>query len=90
VSADDRTPEQHMADVAAGTLRPLGKLQPELGKLSEQLRVLAELARVNRTAAPRERLRDATDAIWTLRQELPEFVRDLAVGLPFYDIEERW
>jgi hypothetical protein len=78
----DRTPEQHMADVAAYTLQRLSRLHDELDALGGQLSMLSDWAAEHQPHLPHEWLGDVADTIDQLGCCVPELVREISATLP--------
>jgi hypothetical protein len=79
----DRTPEQHMADVANTALERLGTLNFDLRCLTRHLGMLSEWAADHSDPHAAALLGySARFAIVTLTCNVPEAVRDIAMTLP--------
>ncbi len=84
---DDRTPEQHMADVASATLARLAKLQREHHFLRQQLMLLSGWAAEHQAHLDHELLQGIARAISTFDCCVPEAVRDIAATLPIRGLD---
>jgi hypothetical protein len=81
----DRSPEQHMADVAAATLETISRLLPDARTLRAQLEILAGCARdLDRPLPDRLMLACAAGMIF---EDTAEAVRDIASTLPLRGID---
>jgi hypothetical protein len=101
VDRNDRTPEQHMADVAACTLGRLADLSEELDHLQRQLEMLAgwaadhpdvdykSLVILGDDVAGFGVLGGVIETLAALRCWVPELVRDIAATLPIRGLEYR-
>jgi hypothetical protein len=84
---DDRTPEQHAADIAAATLERLAKLGNEFATLETQLQALYVWADGRQQDGPGRFLEDIADAVGKLTCCVPEAVRDIAATLPIRGLD---
>jgi hypothetical protein len=84
---DTRTPEQHMSDIAAHTLRRLGWMYQDLEALHSQLRLLADYAAEHQPDLGHEFLTNSAVAACKFTCCVPEVVRDIASRLPIRGLD---
>jgi hypothetical protein len=85
---DIRTPEQHMADVAAYTLARLAGIDEDMDYLTDQLADLADWAADDEPHLRHHPfLDDVANRLDTLRFDVPDAVRDIAATLPVRGVD---